>query len=228
MRTDNDSVYTGGDLKDICESQGIKQETTPAYRHTAAAVAERFWRTLLGITRALLISSPLAKSHWPLAARHGNYLYLRHPHSTLEFTTPFEAVEHKKDVGVMVHQSLKPSMQCSKAAAMACRSNGILGQLSRAVSYRDRATLLKLYKSAVRLHMRYFVLFKSPKLTALCRPKTCADALRQSLPTPCARLDPVFPTPLSFSRLRPVQHFPHLPSDLGGPRVPSFVGRATV
>ena len=57
--------------------------------------------------------------------------------------TALETVEYEKDVGVMVHKSLKPSMQCAKAAA---RANGILGQLSRAVSYRDRVTFLKLYK----------------------------------------------------------------------------------
>jgi len=46
-----------------------------------------------------------------------------------------ESVEFKKDVGVIVHQSLKPSMQCARAAE---RTNGILGQLARAVGYRDR------------------------------------------------------------------------------------------
>ena len=40
--------------------------------------------------------------------------------------TKLEAVEFEKDVGVLVHQSLKPSMQCARAAA---RANGILGQL---------------------------------------------------------------------------------------------------
>jgi hypothetical protein len=54
-----------------------------------------------------------------------------------------ETVEFEKDVGVLVHQSLKPSMQCARAAA---RANGILGQLSRAVCYRDKDTFLKLYK----------------------------------------------------------------------------------
>ena len=50
-------------------------------------------------------------------------------------------------------------MQCSKAAA---RANGILGQLSRAVSYRDRDTFLKLYKMYVRLHLEYAVASWSP------------------------------------------------------------------
>ena len=72
-----------------------------------------------------------------------------------------EAVEYKKDVGVIVHQSMKPSMQCARAAA---RANGILGQLSRAVSYRDKCTFLKQYKVYVRPHLEYAVASWSPWL----------------------------------------------------------------
>ena len=54
-----------------------------------------------------------------------------------------EAVEYKKDVGVSVHQSLKPSMQYARGVA--ARANIILGQLSRAVSYRDKCIFLYLY-----------------------------------------------------------------------------------
>jgi hypothetical protein len=70
-----------------------------------------------------------------------------------------EAVEFEKDVGVLVHQSLKPSMQCARAAA---RANGILGQLSRAACYRDKDTFLKLYKVYVRPHLEYAVVSWSP------------------------------------------------------------------
>ena len=55
-----------------------------------------------------------------------------------------EAVEYETDVGLIVHQSLKPSMKCVREAA---RANGILGQLSRAISYRDKCTFFKLYKA---------------------------------------------------------------------------------
>ena len=59
-----------------------------------------------------------------------------------------EAVEFEKDVGVLVHESLKPSLQCSRAAE---KANQVLGQLSRAVTYRDKQTCLKLYRVYVRL-----------------------------------------------------------------------------
>ena len=70
-----------------------------------------------------------------------------------------KSVEYEKDVGVVVHQSLKPHMQCTRAAA---RANAVLGQLSRAVTYRDRTTFLKLYKVYVRPHLEYAVASWSP------------------------------------------------------------------
>jgi ribonuclease P/MRP protein subunit RPP40 len=69
-----------------------------------------------------------------------------------------EAVEQEKDMGVMVHNTLKPSLQCARAAA---RANAILGQLSRAVTYRDM-NFLKLYKVYIRPHLEYAVVSWSP------------------------------------------------------------------
>ena len=50
----------------------------------------------------------------------------------------------EKDMGVLVEDTLKPAMQCA-AAASAVKANRILGQLSRAVKWRDRITFPKLY-----------------------------------------------------------------------------------
>ena len=68
-------------------------------------------------------------------------------------------VEHKKDVGVIVHHSLKLHMQCTRPAA---RANAVLGQLSRAVTFSDRNTFLKLYKVYVRPHLEYAVASWAP------------------------------------------------------------------
>ena len=56
---------------------------------------------------------------------------------------------------MLIHQSLKPSLQCARAAE---RANQVLGQLSRAVTYRDKLTFLKLYKVYVRPQLVFFVL----------------------------------------------------------------------
>ena len=65
----------------------------------------------------------------------------------------------EKDVGVLIHQSLKPSRQCAKAAS---KANQVLGQMSRAVTYRNKYTWLKLYKLYVRHHLEYSVQAWSP------------------------------------------------------------------
>ena len=70
-----------------------------------------------------------------------------------------EEVEVEKDVGVMVANNLKPSQQCSAAAG---KANGVLGQVSRAVKYRDKRTFVQLYKVYVRPHLEYCIQAWSP------------------------------------------------------------------
>ena len=63
-------------------------------------------------------------------------------------------VDTEKDFGVVIHNSLKTSIQCAKATG---KANLVLGQLSRAVTYRDKDTFVKLYKVYVRPHLEYTV-----------------------------------------------------------------------
>ena len=48
-----------------------------------------------------------------------------------------EASEEEKDVGVLISKTLKPSLQCARAAK---KANQVLGMMSRAVTYRDKFT----------------------------------------------------------------------------------------
>ena len=70
-----------------------------------------------------------------------------------------EEVEVEKDVGVLVASNLRPSQQCSAAAG---KANGVLGQISRAVSYRDKKTFVQLFKVYVRPHLEYCIQAWSP------------------------------------------------------------------
>jgi hypothetical protein len=65
-----------------------------------------------------------------------------------------EAVVEEKDVGVMIHNTMKPSAQCAKAAK---KANQVLGQMARAFHYRDKITWVNLYKTYVRCHLEYAV-----------------------------------------------------------------------
>ena len=60
----------------------------------------------------------------------------------------------EKDVGVIIHKSLKPSQQCEKAAS---KARQVLGQMARSVTLRDKVTWPKLYKTYVRPHLEYAV-----------------------------------------------------------------------
>ena len=68
--------------------------------------------------------------------------------------TVLESSSAEKDIGVMVHDSLKPSLHCAKAAA---KANAVLGQISRAVLYRDSNTFVRLYIVYVRPILEYCI-----------------------------------------------------------------------
>ena len=54
----------------------------------------------------------------------------------------------------MIQNNLKPYLHCAKTAA---KANGVLGQLSRAVLYRDSSTFMRLYLVYVRPVLEYCI-----------------------------------------------------------------------
>lgn len=61
-------------------------------------------------------------------------------------------VSHEKDIGIIINNDLKPSIQCAEASR---RASAVLGQISRSFLYRDRQTFLKLYMQFVRCHLEF-------------------------------------------------------------------------
>ena len=84
--------------------------------------------------------------------------------------TLLESTSAEKDIGVMIQESLKPSLHCAKTAA---KVNGVLGQLSRAVLYRDSNTFIRLYLVYVRPILEYCIQAVGPHTVAdkLCLEK---------------------------------------------------------
>ena len=72
---------------------------------------------------------------------------------------PLSTTNEERDVGIIVHNSLKPNRQCTEAAK---RANIVLGQITRSFMYRDRFVFLRLYKQYVRCHLEYCVQAWSP------------------------------------------------------------------
>ena len=74
-----------------------------------------------------------------------------------------QEVEEEKDLGVIVHNSLKPTSQVASAVM---KANQVLGQLCRAVTYRDKHTFVKLYMRYVRPHLEYCIQAWAPSSQA--------------------------------------------------------------
>src|SRR6218665_3714774 len=67
--------------------------------------------------------------------------------------------EEEKDLGVVIHDSAKPSRQCTEAAA---KANKVLGMIRRTVVSKDKNIILNLYKTLVRPHLEYCVQMWNP------------------------------------------------------------------
>ena len=61
-------------------------------------------------------------------------------------------VEEEKDLGVIIHKSLKSSYHCAKVVK---KANKILGIIKRNFKCRDKMFIVKMYKSLVRPHLDY-------------------------------------------------------------------------
>ena len=70
-----------------------------------------------------------------------------------------DATSVEKDLGVLIHSSLKPHEQCTSAAK---KANIVLGRMARSLTYRDKVTWIKLYRIYVRPHLEYCVQAWSP------------------------------------------------------------------
>ncbi len=62
------------------------------------------------------------------------------------------SVEEERDLGVIIENTLKNGRQCERAARSA---NGVLSQILRAFSYRDKKVLPSIFKTYVRPHLEF-------------------------------------------------------------------------
>ena len=65
-----------------------------------------------------------------------------------------DKISWEKDIGVIIHDSLKPSQQCAESAR---KARGVLSQIKHAFHFRDRVVLVNLYKIYVRPHLEFSV-----------------------------------------------------------------------
>ncbi len=65
-----------------------------------------------------------------------------------------ESVSEENDLGVQIHESLNPRVQCTNVVKTA---NRVLGMIRRAYDYRSKGNIVSLYKSVVKPHLDYCV-----------------------------------------------------------------------
>ncbi|XP_070547365.1 uncharacterized protein [Ptychodera flava] len=73
--------------------------------------------------------------------------------------TALESVEEEKDLGVLIHQSLKPTRMGVESAR---KANKVLGLIKRTMSYKSKDIIVRLYKQLVRPNLEYAVQAWSP------------------------------------------------------------------
>ena len=77
--------------------------------------------------------------------------------------TDLITINKERDIGVLMSNSLKTSLQCTQAAN---RAFAILKQITRAFMYRNRKVFLQLYKQFVRCHLEFAIPAWSPWLVS--------------------------------------------------------------
>ena len=67
--------------------------------------------------------------------------------------------ESEKDLGVVIHSTLKPAAHIANCVK---KANQMLGMIQRTITYKNKRILLLMYKSLVRPHLEYAVQAWSP------------------------------------------------------------------
>ena len=74
LRSDNGGEYLSAEFKSLLAKHGIKHELSSSYSPHQNGTAERNWRTLFDMARALLIESKMPKFLWTYAIMAATYI----------------------------------------------------------------------------------------------------------------------------------------------------------
>ena len=129
LRTDRGGEYLTNDLKRWLEEKGITHELTTAYSPESNGRAERLNRTLLDISRSMMISLKCSDSQrlWAEALNCANYIRNRlFTNSGNAKVTPYEAINHKQTSRTYECLGVKPLCTVQKPSKVASSSLGLL------------------------------------------------------------------------------------------------------
>ena len=95
LRTDNGGEYTSKEFEELMVKNKIRHEFSAPYSAHQNGTAERSWRTLFNLARAMLLESGLPKELWTYAVRHGTFIQNRVHNKQIKMS-PFEKFMGKK------------------------------------------------------------------------------------------------------------------------------------
>lgn len=96
LRTDNGKEYLSNQFKDFLIEEGISRQLTVEYTPQQNGVAERANRTLVEMTRCIMLEGNLPNSLWAEALNTATFLRNRSATRCLNNMTPFEAWSGQK------------------------------------------------------------------------------------------------------------------------------------
>jgi len=118
VMTDNARELSMGEMRNICEREGIKLYTTIPHHPASNGVAGRTIGVLTGVVRAMLRDSGLSDTLWAEAFVTAAYVHNRTPTRVLKGLTPFE-----------VRYGAKPDLAHLRAFGAPCSIVGPLEKL---------------------------------------------------------------------------------------------------
>ena len=90
LRHDNGGEFESAEFKEFCSTNGIVQEFSSPYTPEQHARAERPWRTLYQMARAMLDTAKLDDKFWAFAVITAVYIKNRSLHRAIKDKTPYE------------------------------------------------------------------------------------------------------------------------------------------
>ena len=108
LRSDNGREFLNSSMTQFCKDKGIIHQTSCAYTPEHNGVAERKNRTILEMTRAIMIESKVPKYFWPEAIATSVFLMNRLPTKILNKKTPLDILSTKTKVPQ--HLNLSPKV----------------------------------------------------------------------------------------------------------------------
>lgn len=96
VRCDNTLEYIAGRFKEFCDARGIRLQHSEPYEHEHNGRIERYNRSVMEKTRALLYEANLPDRFWSYAAYAACYLLNRLPTAALDYSTPYKKWNDRK------------------------------------------------------------------------------------------------------------------------------------